>query len=104
MPVRSLIGSNGNFGLQRRARRVSRRCHVDDVTVRRRFGSEIGRDHLARAGAVFNHHRLPERLAQALSDRARENIVAAARRRADKKAHGLRRVSRLRERSSASES
>jgi hypothetical protein len=50
----------------------------DRVAVGGALGDRAGRDRAAGAAAILDHHLLPERLAHALGDEARERIIAAA--------------------------
>ena len=52
---------------------------------------KVGRDQLIRAGSVVDDHLMAQRRRDPLCDGAREDVVAAARRRADQDAHDFRR-------------
>ena len=62
------------------------------MTVGRRLGDEIGADVAVRTGLVLDDDRLPERLRQSLSDRARKNVGCSSGRIGNDDADRLRRI------------
>ncbi|MNE67930.1 hypothetical protein D3C80_1635670 [compost metagenome] len=63
-----------------RIQRVGRdRAHAHGVAVRRRLGDHVHADVAARARAVFDDHRLAQRLRHACTHRARHEVGRSAR-------------------------
>ena len=61
--------------------------HQQRVAIGRRLGHHVHADIAARAGAVFNHHRLPPFLRQLLTNDPRQRIRCTARRLRNDNAH-----------------
>ncbi|MCY1531947.1 hypothetical protein D9M68_671870 [compost metagenome] len=79
-----ILGVGGRVG-----RHGADRGDAEGVAIRRGLGQRIGADRAAAAAAVFHHHRLAQLAAQAVGDRARDDVGGAAGRERDDQADRL---------------